>query len=104
MSLSDIVYWERYQTSKTSHELFKNKVSTFSPISRFPNGISIFHFYATNLQLINTFANVYELERGVKKDDKRIELFPLIFLHKEPKPNKQGLRATPLSIALQKQS
>jgi hypothetical protein len=71
-------------------------VTTFAPIARFPKGISIFHYYATNLQVITAFENAYELEQGAKKDDKRIQLFPLIFLHKHPKPNKQGHRVTPL--------
>jgi len=31
-----------------------------------------------------------------KRDDKRITLFPLMFLHKHPIPNKAGHRVTPL--------
>jgi hypothetical protein len=104
ISISDLIYWDRYQNDKTNHELYKNKVSSFAPISRFPNGISLFHCYATNAQLLNTFANAYELERNTKKDDKRIDLFPLIVIHKEPSPGTKGIRQTPLSIAIEKNS
>jgi hypothetical protein len=104
VSTLDLIYWERYQTDKTNHEIFRGKVSSFGPISRFPKGISVFHYYATNQQFLNTFANAYELEKTTKKDDKRILLFPLIFLHKFPTPNKQGHRVTPLQVALEKQS
>lgn len=48
ISLTDLLYWERFQKEKTTHELYKGKVTTFSPIARFPKGISIFHYYATN--------------------------------------------------------
>lgn len=103
ISLSDLTYWERFTKDKQNHELTRGRVSTFAPISRFPNGISIFHKFATNIQVISTFANSYELEKAAKVDDKRIALFPLIFLHQHPVPNKQKQRVTPLEIAIEKQ-
>ena len=104
VSTLDLVYWERYQNDRTNHEIFRGKVSSFGPISKFPRGISVFHYYATNFNFLNTFANAYELESSSKKDDKRISLFPLIFLHKLPTANKQGTRVTPLQVAIEKQS
>jgi len=102
MSLSDLIYWERFQIDKQNHELTRGKVSTFAPISRFPKGISLFHKYATTHQVIKTFANAYELERAAKLNDKRVSMFPLIFLHQHPIPNKQRRRNTPLEIAVEK--
>jgi hypothetical protein len=104
ISLFDLTYWERFQTDKTRHELSKGKVTSFAPIARFPRGISIFHYYATNLQVIKTFENALELALSEKRDDKRITLFPLMFLHKHPIPNKAGHRVTPLQVAMEKQS
>ena len=53
LSFTDVTYWQRYQEDKERHELMKGKVSTFSPISRFPKGISLLHFFATNVKLLN---------------------------------------------------
>lgn len=104
ISYMDLVYWDRFQHDKVHHELSKGKVTSFSPIAKFPKGISIFHYYATNEQVIKTFREAMELALNEKKDDKRISLMPLMFLHKHPVPNKAGHRVTPMQVAIEKQS
>ena len=61
ISLIDLLYWERYQTDKTQHELTRGKVTTFSPVSRFPEGKSIFHLFATNEKILDTFRKACDL-------------------------------------------
>jgi hypothetical protein len=100
-----MLYWERFQNNKANHELSRGKVTTFSPIARFPRGMSIFHYYATNQQVIKTFEEAMNLAMQEKgNDDKRIKMMPLMFLHRHPIPNKQGHRITPLHVAIEKQS
>lgn len=54
ISYIDLLYWERFQTQKDKHEISKGVLSSFSPIARFPQGISVFHHFATNTKVINT--------------------------------------------------
>ena len=72
ISYMDLVYWDRFLHDKFNHELSKGKVSSFSPIAKFPKGISIFHFYATNEKVIKTFREAMELALIERRDDKRI--------------------------------
>lgn len=60
VSLMDLVYWERFETDKAAHELAKGKVTSFSPASRFPNQLSVFHHYATDLMVLSAFTNAFE--------------------------------------------
>ena len=96
ISFADLVYWERYQTDKLTHELSKGKLTSFSPIAKFPKGISVFHYYSTNEKLLKTVEEYYELALAENNGDKRINLLPLMFLHKHPIPNKAGTKLTPL--------
>jgi hypothetical protein len=48
ISLMDLIYFERFETDRASHELAKGKVTSFSPVSRFPEQMSVFHHYATD--------------------------------------------------------
>lgn len=43
ISYADLLYWERFQLLKEKHEIAKGHLSSFSPIARFPKGISVFH-------------------------------------------------------------
>jgi len=54
ISLVDLMYWERFQVLKEKHEISKGIISSFSPIARFPAGISVFHHFATNIKVLNT--------------------------------------------------
>ena len=53
ISYTDLLYWERFQLLKEKHEIYKGVLSTFSPIVRFPTGISVFHHFATNMKVLN---------------------------------------------------
>jgi len=61
ISLADLMYWERFQTNKDKHEISKGIMSTFSPIARFPAGISVFHYFATNVKVLNVVEDTMNL-------------------------------------------
>lgn len=98
----DLVYWERFEIDRAAHELGKGKVTSFSPVSRFPNQLSVFHHYATDLVVLSAFSNAFQNERNSKKDDKRVQMFPLLFMSRHPQRNKFGQRPTPLQVTLEK--
>lgn len=104
ISYADLLYWERYQTLKDKHEISHGIMSTFSPISRFPNGSSVFHFFATNVRVLNAAHDAMQIARQNRSEDPRIKFLPLVFLHSNPKLNEPGKRTTPIHIALDKQS
>ena len=104
ISLADLLYWERYQNYKEKHELARGKMTTWSPIARFPNGISVFHWLATNVKVLEAVRDAMNVAKGENREDQRINMLPLLFLHSNPKLNKPGARTTPLHIALDKQS
>lgn len=37
---------------KEKHEIQNGVLSTFSPIARFPEGVSVFHTFATNVKVL----------------------------------------------------
>jgi len=105
ISYADLLYWERFQIIKEKHEVMKGIMSTFSPIARFPNGISVFHAFATNVRVLNAVQDSLQIARQSKStEDARINMLPLVFLHSNPKFNPPGKRTTPIHIALDKQS
>ena len=53
ISLVDLLYWERFGLLKEKHEISKGVLTSFSPIARFPAGISVFHYFATNFKVLN---------------------------------------------------
>lgn len=63
ISYADLLYWERFQVNKDKHEIWKGVMSTFSPIARFPAGISVFHYFATNVKVLNTVEDSMSLAR-----------------------------------------
>ena len=104
ISYADLLYWERFQVLGMRHEVSKGIMSTFSPIARFPNGISVFHHFATNTKVLNTVQDALVIAKQGKQDDSRINLLPQTFLHSSPKLNPAGKKTTPIHIALDKQS
>ena len=102
ISYADLLYWERYQVNKDKHEISKGTMSTFSPIARFPSGISVFHYFATNAKVINTVEDSMQLAKQNRSDDVRVNMLPLVFLHSNPSLNVPGKKTTPIHIALDK--
>ena len=88
------------------HELNRGKISNFAPVARFPDGISIFHVYATNVKVLEAVNNsiIAHKQASGNVEDPRIDMLPLMFLHSDPARNKPGQKTTPLHIALDKQS
>ena len=89
---------------KDKHEISKGILTTFSPIARFPNGISIFHNFATNFKVLNAVQDAMTIAKQERSDDSRVNMLPLVFLHSNPLLNKPGKKTTPIHIALDKQS
>jgi len=104
ISFADLLYWERFDKLKEKHEIQKGLLSTFSPIARFPAGISIFHYHATNIKVLNAVQDAMTIALQERSDDTRVTMLPLVFLHSDPKLNKPGKKTTPIHIALDKQS
>lgn len=104
ISLMDLIYFERFENDRASHELAKGKVTSFSPVSRFPEQMSVFHHYATDFMVLNAFSNAFLNERNNKKDDMRVQMFPLLFMTRHPMKNKYNQCPTPLQVTLEKQS
>ena len=104
ISYTDLLYWERFQLLKEKHEIYKGVLSTFSPIVRFPTGISVFHHFATNMKVLNAVQEAMMVARQERTEDTRVNMLPLVFLHSDPQLNKSGKKTTPIHIALRKQS
>jgi hypothetical protein len=104
ISFADLLYWERYQILRDKHEISKGILSTFSPIARFPKGISVFHYYATNFKVLNAVQDAMVIAKQERSDDSRVNMLPLVFLHSNPLLNKPGKKTTAIHIALDKQS
>jgi len=104
ISYADLLYWERFQVLKERHEVSKGIMSTFSPIARFPKGISVFHYYATNVRVLNTVQDAMQIAKNNRQDDSRVNMLPLVFLHSNPALNAPGKKTTAIHIALDKQS
>lgn len=102
ISLVDLMYWERFQVNKDKHEISKGVMTTFSPIARFPNGISVFHYFATNTTVLNTVEDSMTMAKQNRTDDVRVHMLPLAFLHSNPRLNEPGKKTTPIHIALDK--
>ena len=73
-----------------------------SPIARFPTGISVFHMYATNLNVLRSMENF--IRQKVQTGNKRYALLSLQFLHSDPSRNVEGCKTTPLHVALDQNS
>ena len=69
ISLADLLYWERYQNYKEKHELARGKMTTWSPIARFPNGISVFHWLATNVKVLEAVRDAMNVAKGENRED-----------------------------------
>ena len=107
ISYSDWTYWVRFEQSRGQHELQQGRVSSISPIARFPSGISVFHTFSTNVKVLESISNFISQQKhlAVNKNDARIHMLPLLFLHSDPGRNKKpGSKTTPLHLALDKQS
>ena len=104
ISYADILYWERFQLLKDKHEISKGTLSTFSPIARVPAGISVFHYFATDMKVLNTVQDAMTIALQERSEDSRVKMLPLVFLHSNPQLNKPGKKTTPIHIALDKQS
>ena len=91
---------------KDSHELSRGKLTNIAPVARFPNGISVFHVFATNVKVLEAISNYMQTQKQMSgnQDDARIHMLPLMFLHSDPSRNKPGQKTTPLHLALDKQS
>jgi len=63
ISYADLLYWERFQLNKDRHEISKGTMSTFSPIARFPKGISVFHHFATNVKVLHVVQDALQMAR-----------------------------------------
>jgi len=98
------MYWQRFQLLKEKHEIAKGVLSSFSPIARFPAGISVFHYFATNIKVLNAVEDAMNIAKQERSDDVRVTMLPLVFLHSNPQLNKPGKKTTPIHIALDKQS
>jgi len=79
-------------------------LTNFSPIARFPNNISIFHFFATDQRVLNAVQDAMQVAKQERSEDVRVNMLPLVFLHSDPMKNKPGKKTTPIHIALDKQS
>lgn len=84
ISFADLLYWERFQILKDKHEISKGHLSSFSPIARFPAGISIFHYHATNIKVLSAVQDAMTIARQERSDDSRVNMLPLVFLHSSP--------------------
>ena len=102
ISFADLLYWERFQLIKEKHEIYKGTMTTFSPIARFPSGISVFHYFATNVKVLNAVEDSMTIQKQDRSDDARVNMLPLVFLHSNPALNKPGKKTTPIHIALDK--
>ncbi len=102
ISLVDLMYWERFQVNKDKHEISKGVMTTFSPIARFPNGISVFHYFATNTTVLNKVLDTMTMAKQNRTDDVRVNMLTLAFLHSNPRLNEPGKKTTPIHIALDK--
>lgn len=54
--------------------------------------------------VLTAFSNAFQNERNSKKDDMRVQMFPLLFMTRHPLKNKDNQRPTPLQVTLEKQS
>ena len=84
ISFCDLLYWERFELLREKHEISKGVISSFSPIARFPKGISIFHYFATNAKVLSAVEESMTIARQDSVDDIRISKLPLVFLHSNP--------------------
>ena len=106
ISFTDLTYWKRYEDNKESHELARGKLSSIAPIARFPDGISVFHYFATNVKVLDAVENTLSSRAslGGADSDARYSMLPLLFLHSDPARNKAGQKTTPIHLALDRQS
>ena len=106
ISYTDWTYWVRYEQSRDQHELQRGRITQISPIARFPDGISVFHTFATNVKVLDAINNFISQQKhlAANQEDARIHMLPLMFLHSDPGRNKGGGKTTPLHLALDKQS
>ena len=104
ISYTDLLYWERFQHLKEKHEIYQGDLSTFSPIVCFPNGISVFHHFATDMKVLNALQEAISTAKQEWTEDTRVNMLPLVFLHSNPHLNESGLKTTPIHIALHKKS
>jgi len=101
MSLTDITYWQRYQNSKVTHELTRNKLSVITPFSRLPEGKSIFELNAIQFKLLSVIRDHLETIRHERPGDMRGHLLPLLVLHRQIGVNYKGKKyPTALHVAI----
>jgi hypothetical protein len=84
ISFCDLLYWERFELLREKHEINKGIITSFSPIARFPKGISIFHYFATNAKVLSAVEEQMTIARQDSVDDVRLSMLPLVFLHSNP--------------------
>ena len=102
ISFSDLLYWSRFQNQQDDHEITRGRISRMSPFARFPTGISVFHMYATNLNVLRSMENF--IRQKIQSGNKRYALLALQFLHSDPNRNEKGCKTTPLHVALDQNS
>jgi hypothetical protein len=57
ISYTDWTYWVRFEQSRDQHELHRGKITSISPVARYPDGISVFHTFATNVKVLDAVNN-----------------------------------------------
>jgi len=55
------MYWKRFEELRKKHELYLNGKIEWNKILRYPQGISIFHIFSTNIKLLESFNNSLEV-------------------------------------------
>lgn len=88
---------------KGKHEISRGKMTALSPLTRFPKGMCLMHFFATNVPVLQTIRDVINQVIADHPDDARTKLMPLLCLHR-PMGGKKNHRPTALHVALEKQS
>ena len=81
-------------------------MTRISPFARFPNNISIFHVFATNVKVLEA-VNDAMTTNLTNPEDPRVTMLPLMFLYKSKGRHIPGLKQnmhTPVHLALDKQS
>lgn len=90
-SYLDLVYWDRYERSQKNHELRSGKISTFSPFIRFTKGMSIFHQFATNPQVLSNISSAIMDMKKKDPDNPVSEYCQYLSLYQEVKTKKTAL-------------
>jgi len=84
ISLSELLYWERFRSLKTKHELYSGHVIYASPLLRAPNGVSVFSQYLSNPKVIRTLCDVLKNTQEKNPTCYFHKLLPLSILYSNP--------------------